>query len=221
MKHNRWIAFPLAGLVALVIGVVVVEAATPSPSPSSSNYAQVFIDKLAKILGLSSTKTQDALKQAQLQTIDQMLKDGRITQAQADALKNRINAGAGPGLGFGFPFRHGDRFGARGLLQDVRTAEVNAVASALKMSTSDLQTQLRSGKSLADLEQAKGVSDSTVRKAEHDAAKKVLDPAVKAGTITQSQEDAILAKIDRGSAVHGFGSRSFYGEPEQEPAPNL
>src|ERR1700680_3349584 len=95
MKLNRWYALPAAGLAAVIIGVIAVQAA-PSPTPSatgSKNYAQVFGDKLGALLGLPPAKTQDALKQAQLQTVDQMLKDGQITQAHADAMKARINAG--------------------------------------------------------------------------------------------------------------------------------
>src|SRR3982074_2522394 len=107
MKLNRWYALPAAGLAAVVIGVAAVEAA-PSPSTTGSkNYAQVFVDKLAGILGLTPAKTQDALKQAELQTVDQMLKDGRITQAQADAMKARINAGQGLGPLGGFGFQRG------------------------------------------------------------------------------------------------------------------
>ena len=81
MRMNRWIVLPAAGLAAAIIGVAAVEAA-PSPSPSagtSKNYAQVFVDKLAAILHLTPAQTQDAFKQAQLQTVDQMVKDGKIT----------------------------------------------------------------------------------------------------------------------------------------------
>ena len=101
---------------------------------------------------------------------------------------------------------------------------MNAVAGALGMSVSDLQTQLKSGKTLADLEQSKGVSDSAVRSAAHDAAKKVLDPALKAGTITQAQEDAILQRITSGPGVFGPGPRGGFGRrfghpPAPTPTP--
>src|SRR5258707_7876405 len=108
MRLNRWFVLPAAGRAAVITGVAAVEAApSPSASPTASkNYAQVFVDKLAGILHLTPAQTQDALKQAQLQTVDQMLKDGRITQQQADAMKARINAGQGLGFGFGAG-RHG------------------------------------------------------------------------------------------------------------------
>src|SRR2546425_943336 len=132
MKLNRWIVLPAAGLAAVIIGVAAVEAA-PSPSPSangSKNYAQVFVDKLAGILHLTPAQTQDALKQAQLQTVDQMLADGKITKAQADAMKAHINAGQGLGAIGGFG-RHGGGFKAdRTLMNNLMTAELNAAASA-------------------------------------------------------------------------------------------
>jgi hypothetical protein len=219
MKLNRWYALPAAGLAAVVIGVAAVEAA-PSPSPSTSgskNYAQVFVDKLAGILGLTPAKTQDVLKQAQLQTVDQMLKDGQITQAQADAMKARINAGQGLGPLGGFGFKPGG-FRAQGtVMKDLTTAELNAAASALHMSTADFQSALRSGKSLSQLETQQKVTDSAVKAAMKSAAKGVLDKAVKAGTITQAQADSILSKAGSGLNFR-FGRKSE--RPETPGAPS-
>src|SRR2546425_6876690 len=130
MKLNRRLVLPAAGLVAVIIGVAAVEAA-PSPSPSangSKNYAQVFVDKLAGILHLTPAQTQDALKQAQLQTVDQMLADGKITKAQADAMKARINAGQGLGAIGGF-CRPGSLKTGRAPMKNITKAELNAAPS--------------------------------------------------------------------------------------------
>src|SRR5437763_11500006 len=202
MKRKRWLALPVAGIAAVAIGVAAVQAA-PSPSPSagssSKNYAQVFVDKLAAILGLSPAKTQDALKNAELQTVDQMVADGRITKAQGDALKAKINAGQGLGPIGVFGLRGGPaRRGTLGVTRDLMTAELSAAASALHMSTSDLPGALRSGKSLSDLETQQKVSDSAVKAAMKSAAKGVLDKAVKAGTITQAQADSVLSRVGSG-----------------------
>jgi len=211
MKLNRWIVLPAAGLAAVIIGVAAVEAApSPSASPTASkNYAQVFVDKLAGILHLTPAQTQDALKQAQLQTVDQMLADGKITKSQADAMKARINAGQGLGAVGGFG-RHGGFKTDMKVLQDLKTAELNAAASALHMSPADLQSALRSGKSLSDLETQQKVSDSTVKAAMKNAAKGVLDNAVKAGTLTQAQADALLARV-------GGGLKPRFHKQEQAP----
>lgn len=220
MKFNRWIALPAAGLAAVIVGVAAVEAApSPSASPTASkNYAQVFVDKLAGILHLTPAATQDALKQAQLQTVDQMLKDGKITSQQADAMKARINAGQG--LGFGFGFGHPGGFMVdRTLMHSLKSAELNAVASALHMSTADLQSALRAGRSLTDLETQQKVSDSDVKAAIKSAAKGVLDNAVKAKTITQAQADAILSHIGLGLTFrHHNESGETPGAPWPAPA---
>jgi AraC-like DNA-binding protein len=210
-KKRLLIAAPLALVAALVIGAAAL-AASPSPTPSTAgdHPGQIFVQKLAGVLHLSPSQTSSDLKLAELQTIDQMVKDGQLTQAQADKIKQRIQSGQGGAPVFGFPGRRG--FGDSGLMMSLRTAEVNAVAGALGMSASDLQTQLRSGKTIADLEQQKGVSDAAVRAAAHDAATTVLDPAVKNGTITQSQEDAILQRITSGPGIFGAGPRRGFGK---------
>jgi len=211
MKLNRWIVLPAAGLAAVIIGVAAVEAApSPSASPTASkNYAQVFVDKLAGILHLTPAQTQDALKQAQLQTVDQMLADGKITKSQADAMKARINAGQGLGA-IGGLGRHGGFKTDMKVLRDLKTAELNAAASALHMSPADLQSALRSGKSLSDLETQQKVSDSTVKAGMKNAAKGVLDNAVKAGTLTQAQADALLSRV-------GGGLKPRFHKQEQAP----
>jgi len=228
MKLNRWIVLPVAGLAAVIVGVAAVEAApSPSASPSASkNYAQVFVDKLAAILHLTPTQTKDALKQAQLQTVDQMQKDGRITQQQADALKAKINAGQGLGPLGGFGLRQGGLKASGTVMRDLMTAELNALASALHMSTADLRSALRSGKSLSDLETQQKVSDSTVKSAMRTAAKGVLDKAVKAKTITQAQADSILARVGSGLDLrfgpkfgHAAPGRSSSPAPSQSPTP--
>jgi polyhydroxyalkanoate synthesis regulator phasin len=191
--------------------VAAVEAApSPSASPTASkSYAQVFVDKLAGILHLTPAQTQDALKQAQLQTVDQMLADGKITKSQADAMKARINAGQGLGA-IGGLGRHGGFKTDMKVLKDLKKAELNAAASALRMSPADLQSALRSGKSLSDLETQQKVSDSTVKAAMKNAAKGVLDNAVKAGTLTQAQADALLSRV-------GGGLKPRFHKQEQAP----
>jgi hypothetical protein len=219
-KKRFLVAVPLAVVAALLIGVAAIAASpSPSPSPTGDNPSQIFVQKLAGILHLSQSQTSADLKQAELQTVDQMVEDGQLTQAQANRIKQRIQSGKGSGPFFGFP--RGGRFGNSALITSLRTVELNAVAGALGMSASDLETQLRAGKTIADLEQSKGVSDATVRTAAHDAAKTTLDPAVKNGTITQSQEDTILQRIASGPEPLGLGHRGLGGRrgPHASPTP--
>jgi hypothetical protein len=213
MRIQRWVAVTAAGVGALAIGVVAV-AAAPSPSPSASgkSYGQVFIDKLAGILHLNSQQTMSDLEQAEIATVNQMVADGRITRAQGDAIINRIKSGQGIGLPFGgreFKGGFGPFGGDRTLAMNLRTAELNAVAGALKLSASSLESQLQSGKSLSQIESAQGVSDGTVRSAAYNAAKGVLDKAVSAGTITTQQEQMLLNGIQNGRGLF-FGGRGWH-----------
>lgn len=214
MNKKMKIAVPMAGLAALGIGAVAVQAATPTPSSTSP--AQIFVDKLAGILHVTPTVARDDLKKAQEQTIDQMVKDGKITQAQADAMKKRLAANPGPLPAWGF----GPGFGAhrppldRALAGDLRNAEMNAVAKALKIDAATLQSDLKSGKKLSDLETTAGVTDKAVRDAVYSAAKGVLDQAVKDKKITQDQENAVLQQVQNGRLPVGpaFRGRGF-GRP--------
>ncbi len=212
MKRRNLLAGAIAVVVALIIGFVAVQAASPAPnSKARADYGQVFIDKLAGILHLNHNQTADALKKAGDQTVDQMVKDGKLTQAQADRIESRIDAGRG------FGFGHFGKGGDGGFKAELRDAETNAIARALSINPDELRSQLRSGKSLKDLEQAKGVSEDTVRKAVRDAAKQVLDKAVKDGRITPDQQNRILQRLDSGrlpfDRKFGFPHRDFRVPP--------
>jgi len=73
--------------------------------------------------------------------------------------------------------------------------ELAAAAKALDMSPSALVTQLRSGKSIADVAKAKGVDPQTVIDAIVADVKARLADRVKAGDITQAQADAFAADL--------------------------
>ncbi|HEY8740229.1 MAG TPA: hypothetical protein VIN56_06530 [Candidatus Dormibacteraeota bacterium] len=217
MKKNLRVILPVAGIAALGLGVAAVQAAAPAPA---SNPAQVFVDKLAAILHLPSSTVAKDLKQAQLDTIQQMVTDGKITQAQADAMKAKVNSSTAPAPGF----RFGGGFGERiepAVAGDLRTAELNAAAKVLKIDVATLQSDLRARKTPADLEKAANVSEANVRDAVRAAAKGVLDQAVKDKKITQPQEDAVLARLQNGPALPfgrgGHGPRRGFRGPGGGP----
>ncbi len=89
------------------------------------------------------------------------------------------------------------------------------------MTTQDLTTQLRSGKTLADL--AKG-KEQAVKDAIVNAEKPQLDQAVKNGRITQDRENQILDQTRNSdlSNLHGFGVPGRFGPgagKNQPPSP--
>ena len=75
-------------------------------SKGSSTRGDGFLARVAGHLGISTEKLEDATKAAAIDQVDADLKAGRITKAQADALKARIQTGEVPFL-FGGPHRFG------------------------------------------------------------------------------------------------------------------
>jgi hypothetical protein len=159
---------------------------------------QAVIDDAAKRLNVSPEALRNALGAAEDAQLDQAVKDGKLTQAQADAIKKRRQqsgtvlggpgAGGphGPGMGFGGP---GLRFkaGAGGAL--------DAAASALGVTRADLLAKLRAGKSIADVAKDQGKSLADVKKAITDGVTKELDQAVTDKKLTSAQRDQALKEL--------------------------
>ncbi len=98
------------------------------------------------------------------------------------------------------------------------------VATYLGLKPAELATQLRSGKSLADIAKAQGKTVEGLKTAITDAATKQLDAAVTAGKLTKEQETKLLAGLashldDLVNGVHeGFGFR--HGHDGMPGGPN-
>jgi hypothetical protein len=168
----------VAGAVAVGGGAAIAASGDSSTSPSS------FLDAVAKHLGISSDKLRDATKAAAIDQVDAALAAGRITQAQADELKSRIQSGEiAPFFGHGL-FGFGGHLGHH----------LDAAASYLGLSTDELRTKLEAGQSLADVAKAQGKSVDGLKQALLDDEKKELDQAVADGALTRAQADAILAR---------------------------
>jgi hypothetical protein len=200
---SRRIVVVAAATLAVVGGGAAAVAATGGGSGTSD-----FLDSVAKHLGVSPQKLEDATKAAAIDQVNADLAAGRITKEQADELKKRIEAGdgvlGGPGrLGYGFggpgggPGRPGfpgggpGRPGFPGLGRPVIANEIAAAAKYLGLSESDLRTKLRDGQSLADVAKAQGKDVDGLKTAILGAAKADLDKAVADKKLTQSQADDI------------------------------
>lgn len=118
----------------------------------------------------------DRIKQALQGLVD----DGTITPAQRDEVASTL-ADKLP------PPGHGPR-GVRGLALDV-------AAQALGTTEQELRTQLRSGKSIADVAKDKGVALDKVTAALQKAAEDRLAQAVEDGRLTQAQAEQEKAEL--------------------------
>jgi hypothetical protein len=198
MKRNRKLMFGAAALLAAAGGGVAIAASDPSPSEDN----QAIINDAAKQLGISPSKLSDALKQALGDRVDAAVAAGRITKAEGDVLKQRIESGdaplfAGPHRGFG----HFGFFGG-----------LDAAASYLGLTEAQLHSELESGKTLAQVAQAHGKSVSGLGDALLAQAKQRLDAAVAAGRLTKAQETDMLNGL-RDRITNLVNSRRPGGEP--------
>jgi polyhydroxyalkanoate synthesis regulator phasin len=204
----------VAGAVAAaaIAGGGAAVAATQLRSPSEES--QAVVNDAAAQLGVQPQALSNALKKALENRIDAAVADGRLTKEQGDELKQRIESGQAPlfGLGGG-PGGH-DRGGHLG--------DLDAAASYLGLTEDQLRTQLRSGKTLADVAKAQGKSVDGLIDALVAATKKDLDDAVADGRLTQAQADQILADMKQRITDRVNGKLpQFNARPGFRPAPEF
>jgi hypothetical protein len=195
---KRAIAIGAAALVVAGGGGAAVAATGGGSSPND------FLDSVARHLGISRQKLDDATKAAAIDQVDAQLKAGQITEAQADELKKRIQDGdipplgalrGGRGPGFGFGFGPGGPGAPGGLLKAGISDSLAAAAKYLGLSESALRDQLNDGKSLADVAKAQNKDVNGLKDAILAAAKSDLDKAVSDKKLTQSQADDVYSNL--------------------------
>ena len=215
----------VAGSLACLAGGGAYAATQTSPSKTTTDPQQAFLSDVAGRLHVSVTDLQAALKGAVADQVNAAAKAGKLTQAQADAITKKIQQGAGvpfpvPFFGlarrFEGPFA-GKRFAGpmqvkpfpRGLQVKpfaggipplgpprLLKAGLDAASKYLGLSAAQIEQQVRSGKSLADIAKAQSKSVDGLTSAIKDAVKSQLDSAVSAKKLTQAEETKILGMAD-------------------------
>jgi Sec-independent protein translocase protein TatA len=207
----------------LVAGVVTIAAlgggtagAVAATSDQKATETAVLADA-AKRLGGTTGDLRSALSNAEDAQLAAAVKAGKLTQAQADEIKQHraqegtvLGVGGGHRGGGGPGGHHG---GGRFLLADA--------ARAIGISEDKLMTQLRDGKTLTAVAKANGKTLSEVRSAVKAAATKRLDADLKAGRITQAQHDEEVSELDDEIARLGDlrGGPGDHGRPKATPTP--
>jgi len=190
---NRFRSRKTLMIAIAALAVIGGSGAAIAAAQGSSSRGQSFLDSVARHLGISSQKLEDATKAAAIDQVDAALKEGKITKAQADELKARIQAGdfppfAGPLFGprFGDFHRGGPPlFGEK----------LSAAADYLGLTEAELRTKLNTGRTLADIAKARGKSVDGLKQAILDEAEKKLDQLVEEGELTQAEADEMLARM--------------------------
>jgi polyhydroxyalkanoate synthesis regulator phasin len=201
---RKWLLFGGGGalvLLSMVIGaffvvpmVAAAQAPTPAATNNTTNYCEQYTQDLAKQLNISVDTLNQARTGAKEDVLAQLVKDGKLTQAQADAIKQRLTTNQGK--------QTCERFAYKGqvehtLVQKYGPDVLNAVAQKLNLTADQLKAQLQSGKTLAQIAKAQGVAMADVRTTLTTAIDNAVDKAVSAGDLTQSQGTAIKQALQK------------------------
>ncbi len=195
-KLRRRAAIGVVGLAALGGGGAAV-AASKDSSPSPQAQTSAIAADAAGQLGVSTTALTAAIKTAMVDQIEAQVTAGTITKAQATAMEARLAKADAPlfalGGGRGGPGDHGHGRGFDG--PGGGGMSLDAAATYIGVTATDLRTQLAAGKTLATIATDNGKTVDGLKAALTAAATKDLDAAVTAGTLTATQETKILADL--------------------------
>lgn len=214
LTRKRLIAGAVA-IAALAGGGAAVAATQLGPGADE----QAIIDDAAERLGVEPAALSDALEEAYAERVDAAVAAGELTQAQGDALKERIQSGD-------FPLVGGPLHGERGPGHGGPFGGLDAAATYLGLTHDELRAGLESGKSLAELAADAGKTVDGIEQALLDSAKQHVAEAVAAGRLTEAQQQEILAglpeRIDDLVNREGLGPRERprgggFGPPPDQP----
>lgn len=184
MRRLSALVAALAAVAALGIGAA---SATAADSPS-------LADDVAARLGVTPEKLRTAFREALAARIDAAVTAGKLTPEQGAKLKERLANAKGLGL----------RLRGRLALKKhpalahrihVRAHGLGAVAKYLGVTPQALRSELRSGKSLAEIATAHGKSVDGLVDAIVAHARARLDKAVEKGRLTRQRADELLSRL--------------------------
>jgi hypothetical protein len=179
---RKLVAGAAAALVVAGGGAAVAASKFTSPKEES----QAVINDAAKQLGIEPSKLSNALKKALEDRVDAAVADGRLSKAEGDALKARIESGDLPLLFPGAPHRFGYR---------EHGPDLDAAAAYLGLTEDQLKSELESGKTLAQVATQHGKTVDGLVAALLEPVKAKLDAAVAAGRLTQAEANSMLAGL--------------------------
>lgn len=162
--------------------------AATTPGADKNPYCQQYEQNFVKQLGISTSTLQQARNKALEAVLAQLVKDGKITQAQSDLVKQREGAQPGPECSAvqRVPLYIGGQFFAK-YGKDI----FNQIAQGLKLTPQQLASQLQSGKSLDDIAAQKNVSVDVLQVIVTDAVDNAADKAVSARDLSRDQANRL------------------------------
>ena len=206
--------------VGIIVGAVYGSAKIASANsanaaasnPPTNTYCTQFQQDLAKRLNVSTSTLQQAEIAAADDTLAQMVKDGKLTQTQADQIKSRLSNGIP--CNFMGKGGHGANKGGRGVfgfggpqLQQYMSVVESQVAQGLGISSSTLTSDLQNGQTLHQIAAAHNVSDSKLESIIKSAVQTELKSAVSAGKLTQTQANTISQQLSNSKFLSNLINR--------------
>lgn len=171
--------------------------------------------KIAESKGITADKLPAFMKEVYTKVLDAAVAAGKLTQAQADAIKakmadanwSEMGGGKGMGLAPKADQNGSGRMGKGGMMdkggmmgtQDgwMHDEMVKALSAKLGLTVDEINTRLKAGESLVKIAESKGVTGEAFTALVKEAQTKAIDAALAAGTITQAQADAFKARLDK------------------------
>jgi polyhydroxyalkanoate synthesis regulator phasin len=207
-RPRKWLLIgagsTLVLLCALVVAFFVVPLASAAPNDGyptddQMNTCEQYTQDLANRLNISVDTLDQARLGAKEDVLKQMVANGKLTQAQADKIKLRLE-------------NNKDKettcrrvayieLAHRTLVQKYGADVLTALAGKLKLSNDQLKTELKSGKSLKEIAQAQGVSETDLSATLSQAVNSAVDKAVGAGDLTKDQGDTIKQALQKHPAL--------------------
>lgn len=176
----------IKAVVAETLGLTVAEL-------NAAHAAGTTLEEVAAAQGVTLEAVQAAAQAVAVAQINQAVTDGKITQAVADMLIERITNSdfplGGPGAGHPQPDH-----GLRALLD--QEAIKATIATALGLTVADLDAAREAGTTLEELAASQGVAFETVQAAAKAAAIAQVNQAVTDGKITQAEADRLIDQIN-------------------------
>ncbi|HEX7264581.1 MAG TPA: hypothetical protein VF383_10435 [Candidatus Dormibacteraeota bacterium] len=218
-RHLRVLGFA-TGAVAIAAGAVWITASaagvnvgflgsSPASTPAGASTAagvdlqmgtasaacNDFVSHFATDLGSTPSKVDAAFQKAIGQTLDDEVKNGDITQTQADAIKKKVAGQAPCAL---LPAAAGTMPAAQ--LGAYRQALLSAAASALSITDQQLTSDLSKGMTLSQIAAAQKppVTEAQFRAGLIAKLTPLLDAAVAGKKLTSAQEQTIIHQLQTG-----------------------
>jgi hypothetical protein len=184
--HVRRLSALVAALAAVAVLGIAVASATAADSPS-------LTDDVAARLGIAPDKLRAAFRDAIAARIDAAVKAGKLTPEQGARLKERLANAKGLGLRLRGRLALKHPALARGIR--ARPHRLGQITKYLGITPQELRSELRSGKSLAQIATAHGKTVEGLVDAIVDPARARLERAVANGHLSRQRADELLARL--------------------------